>query len=243
MNQELSTLIAMGKRAFEEKDFPRAERLLREAVDGGAAYADILHTLGLIHHQWGDFDRAIECFERALAVNPAYTEALLSLSITLNELGRYEEAKDAYRRANASIAPPAPEAPAQGNLFRGKIANLHAELAELYLALGQNADAIREYRQALAVAPGFPDLRIRLAAALREAGQLEDALVETGRVVAEHPDNVVALTQQGIVNFLLGRKPDARRDWEAALFREPLNKLVQLYLNTLDRDDVSPTIP
>ena len=236
MSRDLSTLIQMGKRAFDEKDFPRAERLLREAVDGGAGYADIFHTLGLVHHQWGDFDQAIECFEKGLAVNPAYTEALLSLSITLNELGRYEEAKEAYRRANASIAPPAKETDAQGNLFRGKIANLHSELAELYMALGQHADAIREYRQALTVAPGFPDLRIRLAAALREAGRLEDALVETGQVVVEHPGNIAALTQQGIVNFMLGRKNDARRDWESALFRDPLNKLVQLYLNTLDRE-------
>jgi tetratricopeptide (TPR) repeat protein len=236
MSSDLSTLIMMGKRAFEEKDFPRAERLLREAVDGGAAYADLHHTLGLIHHQWGDFERAIACFEQALVLNPSYTEALLSLSITLNELGRYEEAKDAYRRANASISAPAEEPSAQGNLFRGRIANLHAELGELYMALGQHDDAIREYRQALTVAPGFPDLRIRLATALREAGRLEDALVETGRVIAEHPENVTALVQEGIINYLLGRKNDARRTWETALFREPLNKLVQLYLNTLDRD-------
>jgi tetratricopeptide (TPR) repeat protein len=236
VNPDLSTLISMGKRAFDEKDFPRAERLLREAVEAGAGYADIHHTLGLIHHQWGDFDTAVVQFEKALAVNPAYTEALLSLSITLNEVGRYEEAKDAYRRANASIAPPAHEEVAQGNLFRGKIANLHAELAELYLALGQADDSIREYRQALAVAPGFPDLRIRLAAVLRESGRLDDALAETGKVLADHPDSVAALVQQGIVNMLLGRRNDARRDWENALFRDPLNKLVQLYLNTLDRD-------
>lgn len=243
MNRDLSTLISMGKRAFEEKDFPHAEQLLREAVEGGAAYADLFHTLGLIHHQYGDFEQAIEWFRKALGINASYTEALLSLSITLNELGRYEEAKDAYRRANATVAPPAQDAAPQGNLFRGKIANLHAELAELYLALGQNDDAVREYRQSLVVAPSFPDLRIRLAVALREAGRLEESLAETTQVVAEHPDNVSALTQQGIVNFLLGRKADARRAWESALFREPLNKLVQLYLNTLDREIVEDAGP
>jgi tetratricopeptide (TPR) repeat protein len=235
VSQDLSTQITMGKRAFEEKDFPRAERLIREAVEAGATYPDLFHILGLIHHQYGDFDRAVEWFEKGLAINPSYTEALLSLSITLNEVGRYEEAKDAYRRANASIAPPSRESQAQGNLFRGRIANLHAELADLYQALGQFEDAIREYRQSLVVAPAFPDLRLRLAAALRETGRLEEALAETSQVVAEHPDNVSALTQRGIVFFLLGRRDDARGDWEAALFREPLNKLVQLYLNTLER--------
>ena len=235
MTQDISTLITMGKRAFEEKDFPRAERLIREAIAAGAAYPDLFHILGLLHHQWGDFEQAIECFEKGLAINPAYTEALLSLSITLNEVGRYEEAKDAYRRANASIAPPAQEAMAQTNLFRGRIANLHAELADLYQSLGQTEDAIREYRQALKIAPSFPDLRLRLAAALRELNRLEEALVEASQVVAERPDHVAALTQRGIVYFLLGRKEDARGDWEAALFRDPLNKLVQLYLNTIDR--------
>ncbi len=243
MSSDLSTLIAMGKRAFDEKDFPRAAELLVEAVEGGAAYADIFYTLGLIFHHQGDFERAIGYFEKSLEINPGYTEALLSLSIALNELGRYEEAKDAYRRANESIAPPSRETVAQGSLFRGKIANLHAELAELYLALDQHPDAIREYRQALTVAPGFPDLRIRLAVALRESGRLEDALVETGQVLAEHPDNVPALTQQGVINLLLGRKNEARRDWETALFRDPLNKLIQLYLNTLDRDHTQPEQP
>jgi hypothetical protein len=27
----------------------------------------------------------------------------------------------------------------------------------------------------------------------------------------------------------------ARRSWEEALYREPLNRIVQVYLNTLDR--------
>ncbi len=235
MSRELATLITIGKRAFEEKDLFRAEKLLREALDGGANYADIHHTLGLIYHQWGKLHQAIEHFEKSLAANPTYTESLLSLAITLNDMGRYDEARDAYRRANESVVRPGGEA-TPGNLFRGKIANLHAELGKLYLALGQHEEAIREYRKALTVAPEFPDLRVKLAVALREAGRLSEGLREIERALEEHPGGIAALTQHGILLYLLGRKDMARRAWEEALYRDPLNKLVQLYLNTLARE-------
>lgn len=238
MNRDLATLITIGKRAFEEKDFFRAERRLREAIDGGADFPDIHHTLGLIYHQWGKVHQAIEHFERSISLNPDYTESLLSLSITLNDLGRYDEAKTAYLKASATVTRPG-EAPTQGNLFRGKIANLHAELGRLYMALGQSEEAIREYRKALLVAPDFPDLRLKLAVALREAGRLEEGLQEVERALSVRPGAISALTQRGILLYLMGRKEMARKAWEDALYKDPLNKLVQLYLNTLDRESAA----
>lgn len=235
MKSDLATLIIIGKRAFEEKDFFRAEKLLREALEGGADYPDIHHRLGLICHQWGKMDDAIGHFGKSIALNPEYTEALLSLAITLNDLGRYDEAQEAYRKANASVAGPGGEA-TEGSFFRGKIANLHTELGKLYMARGQHEEAIREYRKALGVAPDFPDLRVKLAVALREAGRLEEALIEIERALGEHPGQVAALAQHGMVLFLLGRKDRARQAWEDALHRDPDNRLLRLYLNTLNRE-------
>jgi tetratricopeptide (TPR) repeat protein len=234
VNRDLSTLITIGKRAFEEKDFFRSEKMLREALGGGANYPDIHYILGQIYHQWGKLHQAIEYLEKSIELNPTYTEALLSLSITLNDMGRYEDAKAVYQRASATITPPGEHT--RGSLFRGKIANLHAELGGLYVALGQNEDAIHEYRKALSVAPEYPDLRIRLAVALREAGRTEEGLVEIEQVLLKRPGEVRALIQQGILLYLLGNRENARRAWEVALFRDPLNKLVQLYLHTLERE-------
>ena len=234
MSRDLSTLITIGKRAFDEKDFPRAEKILREAIEGGADYADIYYILGLIYHQWGKLTQAVEHFEKALGLNPEYVEVLLSLSITLNDMGRYDEAKIVYQRATVSVTRTGE--PAKGSLFRGRIANLHAELGELYLALRQYEDAIREYRNALTVAPEYPDLRIRMAVALREAGRMPEGLEEIRRVISSHPGNVQAMIQQGIFLYLSGEKADARNAWEEALYRDPTNKLIQLYLNTIDRE-------
>ncbi|MGE5283793.1 MAG: tetratricopeptide repeat protein [Actinomycetota bacterium] len=235
MSRELAGLIRMGKNAFSEAECLRAERYLLEALEAGATYPDILYTLGLIDHQLGNYRRAAERFSQAVSLNPDYTEALLSLSITLNDMGRYDEARDAYDRA-AEILSRKGGSPGE-NLFRGRIANLHKELGELYLALGQHDDAIREYRRALSVAPGYPDLRVRLVTALREAGRTNEARNEVDAFLAETPGNPAALTQKGILHYLAGEKARARRAWEEALYRDPLNKIVQVYLNTIDREN------
>ena len=235
MSRELAGLIRMGKNAVSEADCIRAERQLLEALAGGAQYPDIHYTLGLIDHQRGNFRRAVERFGQAISLNPDYTEALLSLSITLNDMGRYDEARGAYDRA-AEILSRKGGSPGE-NLFRGRIANLHKELGELYLALGQHDDAIREYRHALSIAPGYPDLRVRLVTALREAGRVDEARTEVDAFLAKSPGNAAALIQKGILDYLSGDRTRARRAWEEALYKEPLNKIVQVYLNTIGRDD------
>lgn len=234
MTQELSTLITAGKRAFQENDLNQAETILREAIESGASYPDIHYTLGLIYHKWERYGEAVEHLRKSVALHPGYTEALLSLSITLNDMGLYDEAKEAYANATASLSSAAD--PFQGNMFRGRIANLHSELGQIYLALGQHEDAIEEFRKAIRVAPRFPDLRIRLAVALREAGRVDEARKEIEPVVEQNPKLVTAQTQYGVLLYLAGEKEKARKAWEAALYSDPLNKLVQFYLNSLSRE-------
>ena len=121
-------------------------------------------------------------------------------------------------------------------MVRGRVANLHKELGELYLALGQHDEAIFEYRKALSVAPGYPDLRVRLVTALREAGRTDAAMAEVETFLSEFPGNASALIQKGILLYLAGTGRRRARAWEEALDRDPLNKVVQVYLNTLNRE-------
>ncbi len=237
MSRKLAGLIRSGKNAFGKMDYRRAERHLRAAVEGGAEYPDIHYTLGLIEHQRGNYRQAVEQFEKAVTLNPDYTEALLSLSITLNDMGLYEEARTAYDRASMILSRHG--VPPERNMVRGRLANLHKELGELYLALGQHDEAISEYRKALSVAPGYPDLRVRLVSALREAGHPEQALAEVEAFLSESPGNAAALTQKGILMYLSGNRAKARHAWEEALYRDPLNRVVQVYLNTLNREQPS----
>ena len=238
MSRKLAGLIRMGKSAFMKMDYPRAERHLRDALEGGAEYPDIHYTLGLIDHQRGNYRQAVDRFEKAITLHPEYTEALLSMSITLNDMGLYEDARSAYDRASMVLSRHG--IPPERNMVRGRIANLHKELGELYLALGQHDDAIREFRQALSIAPRYPDLRVRLVTALREAGRTEEARNEVDAFLEETPENAAALIQKGILHYLAGEKAQARRVWEEAHYKAPLNKIVQVYLNTIDREENPP---
>ncbi|MEW6720038.1 MAG: tetratricopeptide repeat protein [Thermodesulfobacteriota bacterium] len=234
MSRKLAGLIRLGKDAFMKMDYARAERHFREALEGGAEYPDIHYTLGLIDHQKGNYRQAADRFEKAISLHPEYTEALLSLSITLNDMGLYEDARRAYDRA--SIVLSRHGVPPERNMVRGRVANLHKELGELYLALGQFDEAIFEFRKALAAAPRYPDLRVRLVTALREAGRAEQAMAEVDAFLSEAPGNPAALVQKGILLYTAGNRAKARAAWEEALYRDPLNKVVQLYLNTLNRE-------
>ena len=60
-------------------------------------------------------------------------------------------------------------------------------------------------------------------------------MAEVDAYLAASPGSAAALLQKGILHFLAGNRAMARRSWEEALYREPLNKIVQVYLNTLDR--------
>jgi len=237
VSRKLAGSIRMGKNAFMKADYPRAERHLKDALEGGAEYPDIHYTLGLIEHQKGNYRQAVDRFEKAIALHPDYTEALLSMSITLNDMGLYEGARSAYDRASMILSKQGTQP--ERNMVRGRITNLHKELGELYLALGQFDEAIFEYRKALTIAPMYPDLRVRLVTALREAGRVDQAMAEVDAFLQESPGNAGALIQKGILLYMAGNRTKARGAWEEALYRDPLNKVVQVYLNTLNREPLS----
>jgi predicted Zn-dependent protease len=75
-----------------------------------------------------------------------------------------------------------------------------------------------------------------MVTALREAGRTDEARKQVDEFLAETPENAAALIQKGILHYLAGERAHARRAWEEAHYKDPLNKIVQVYLNTIDRD-------
>ncbi len=73
---------------------------------------------------------------------------------------------------------------------------------------------------------------------MKRGGRTE-AQNEVDAFLADTPENAGALIQKGILHYLAGEKACARRAWEEAHYKEPLNKIVQVYLNTIDRETPS----
>lgn len=68
-----------------------------------------------------------------------------------------------------------------------------AQLAEEYRRAGRYAEAVEVCRNGLDVHPGYLSARVTLARALVEVGDVATAEAELERVLAQAPDNLVAI--------------------------------------------------
>ena len=233
MDDAVRELVALGKDHFQRGDWSLAAGHLEQVIARGAAFADVHHMLGVCYHQLGEFDPAQRAFEHALEINPGYVEASLNLAILCNDLGQYEKAQNVYsnalERARNGASQEAGDEPLD-TFTRGKIANLHAAVGDAYLATRRPADAAAEFRRALALSPGFVDLRMKLAAALRESGDGETAAAELRRAVHDAPAYVPARLALGLACSARGKVDEAIEQWEEVLRMDPGHRTAQLYL-------------
>lgn len=228
MDDRTKQLLALGREHYEKRELAKAEPYLRQVLERPEGqFADVHNMLGVIHHDAGRLELAQQMFEKALVINPNYTEAALNLAVTYNDLGRYEEAKRVYQAALAKGA----ESPGKLDPFvKGKIANLHAEVAQAYIDVGMYADAKHELRKAVLLCPTFADLRLRLANLYRQTGDIDAATFELEEAVNARPRFVPAWVALGVTMLAKGDQDAAIHAWEKALEIDPEHKAAQMYL-------------
>ncbi len=234
MDDQLRELVALGKEHFQRGDYSLAAGQLEQVVARGAAFADVHHMLGVIYHQLGEFESAQRAFQKALDINPGYIEAALNLAIVCNDLGQYERAQQVYGDAVARAHSKAPRDPngdePLDSYTRGKIANLHAAVADGYLSVRRPNDAASEYRRALSLCPTFVDLRLKLAGALRDAGDVDGSLAEFRIAVQHAPAYVPARVALGTALYADGKLDEAVAQWEEVLRMDPGHRTAGMYL-------------
>ncbi len=236
MDDRTRQLLALGREHYEKREFERAEHYLSQVRERAGEFADVHNMLGVIHHDRARFEDAQASFEEALRINPNYTEAALSLAVTYNDLGRYDEAKRIYRAAlERGEASPGHVDP----FVKGKIANLHGEVARAYVEAGLFPEAMHEYRKALLLCPEFADLRVRLASLYRQQGDTDAARFELEEAVRVRPQYVPARIALGVVLLSLGDEQSALAQWDAAVGVDPENKTAHMYLR-MTRNSPAP---
>ncbi|MDD9933839.1 MAG: tetratricopeptide repeat protein [Myxococcales bacterium] len=227
MDDQLKQAIALGREHYDKREYEKAERHLEKALAKAESFADIHNMMGVIHHDKGKLEAARDAFRRALEINPSYTEAALNLSVTYNDLGDYEQAQQVYQSVihfdesgEEEIDP----------FAKGKIANLHAELAQAYVEIGMANEAVQEYRNAIRLCPSFADLRVKLAEIYRQMGDLVAARYELNEAINVRPEYGPARVSLGVLLLVSGQREDAIEVWEELLQRDPHNKTAQMYL-------------
>ncbi|MBI2344377.1 MAG: tetratricopeptide repeat protein [Deltaproteobacteria bacterium] len=232
--------ITLGKRFFQEKEYDRAEEYLRRVVKETDKYADVYNMLGVIYHAQGRFADAIEALTCALQNNPHYTEALLNLAVLHNDLGEYAEARKLYerlrKRNGAAKAPGKPRAARDPDagiepVLKGKLTNMHADIADIYFGLGLYGQAVAEYRRALELNPTYTDIVTKLGVALREGGRLEESAKILREAVKLNAHYMQAKVQLGVTLYTMGKKAEAMKTWKETLKTDPHNTTAEMYLS------------
>ena len=208
-----------------------AEKALLNIYRQNPDFADICNRLGQLYYEMGDHNRAKEFFERAVRLNPDYTEASLNLAVTLNELRQYGRAKEVIEQAQArALRKKSPLEP----FIAGKLANKHKEIGDIYRELSMYVESVEEYRKALNLSPGFPDIQVKLAVTLRELGRTEEALEILTRTTELRPDYLDAWIQLGITYFSRGFLDRASDQWKEVLRVNPSHTKARMYMSFLE---------
>jgi tetratricopeptide (TPR) repeat protein len=182
--------------ALEQQRFGRlaeAERICRQILARDSEHADAIHLLGMIAAQAGQIDAGMALIERAIQLRPNWPEAIGNLGNALALQDRLEAAAAAYRRAIEIQRNP----------------QLFYNLAKALQEMGNGAEAIGAYREAIALQPGFAEAHINLAGALKGAAQLDEAIVVYQKAIALRPDCIEAYCNLGNVLEAKGRLDDA----------------------------------
>lgn len=100
-------------------------------------------------------------------------------------------------------------------------AQVRVDLANLLMDHARYEEAVRWYREAVALQPSNPDVLVDLGACLVNLGKASEALEEFERALRADPAHKKALFNKGIALTETGRTREAVAVWEGLLKRYP----------------------
>lgn len=109
----------------------------------------------------------------------------------------------------------------------------HAEKGDKYLKEGLPFLAIEEYRQAANLGLLHPDLFRNLGIALYDLGLIDDAIIELEKSVSFSSDSDLLHTELGILYLAKGKNEKAKKQFFAALKKNPGSANTYYYLGEL----------
>lgn len=231
MNKGWQVNYELGKKAFEEKKYEVARHYLEQVRDERSGFADVHNMLGQIYYHRSMLREAVNEFKKALKINPNYTEVSLSLSVVYNELGEIDNAQAVYNMARDAKKETGQYA---DPYVKGKLANMHAEIAAIYRDMGNYAEAIDEYKKAVMLRPEFVDLRTKLGAVYRDVADYSSSLKELAEAIRINENYTPARIQLGVTCYAMGQKDRAKAEWQMVLRKKPEDKMAKMYLATLE---------
>jgi Flp pilus assembly protein TadD len=202
--QDAEALYRSGVRLFAEKKADAAIVALRQSVAIRPDHAATWTALGVVYASRGDYESAEVPFRNACERQPGLEDACLYYGRALYLLDRFPQAIDVLRRAVVS----------GGNAEAHRLLGLSLE------ALGQRAEAGKEFRTAIGLArDGRPDEDpgIDYGVYLFRGGNAEQAVAVLEAAVKRHPDSARGYLELGCVLLALDRVREAAAQLERSV--------------------------
>lgn len=218
--QYLPAHVGLGELLIEANLLDEAEHHLQTARQLDPSGARALVGLGKIASRRRQHERAVEYLEAALRLDPAATESYYPLGMAHRALGDLQTARRVLeRRGSGKARLDDPLLDGLGDLVIG--ARAYKQRGD-YASLEGRFDAARtEYQRAVGAAPGDPEFRVSLAAALIELDHLDDAALQLREALRLAPQHGVANYNLGIVLARRGADEEALPYLLKALAADP----------------------
>ena len=214
----------VGADRLESGQLDDAESRFRLALEFHPGFAEPHANLGLVMLQRGRLAEAEDFFRAAIRLDQDFDEAWSNLGVVLLRRSRVEEATRAFEEALA-IDPG--HVPARRNLadvwmMRRDYSQARAQLLRLVQLVGPEMEA--EWARANGML-AYCELRLGRPSAARD---------RAAKVLAQTPEEPIALTVRGILAIEADRLSAARRDLEAASTDRVVGWDARLRLAALD---------
>ena len=160
----------------------QAERIATRAIEIDPVLPLAYFVRGLSYREQHEYIKALVEAQKAIEYDRSYANAYMLLATLLYYAGRPEEGLERIRQA-MEINPHHPY-------------NYHFHLGQAYFVLHRYPEAIEAFNQGLSSYPTSERMRVWLAAALAQAGDLEEAKWEAEQVMTDNPDfSIERMTQ------------------------------------------------
>lgn len=208
------------RRTAEARYFAHAEAALEAAAELDPDDPALLHAMTLMRLDQHRFREACELARRSIVRAPTDSTGELLLGDALFELGDYEAAVDAYQRAidlrpdlrsygrgasmrwlhgdvEGALELMGLAIRAGGNARPSDVAWCLVEHGTIFWRAGRSAEALAAAERALVLAPDDPRARLLRARALRQGGQVGEAIGAYEDLVSEQPspDSLLELAE------------------------------------------------
>jgi len=242
MNSQIEIMLGQAVQAFQNGSLDRAEKILKNLLQGQPNLLPALQIMGLIRASTGNYREATIFLKKAVKISPADPSLHYNLAKALSEDGLDAESLPHHEKAT-QLAADMPEAwlnfsKSLTNLkrFNDALDAIDAALkinpnysqaisnkGALLTELGRHEEALNLYEKALELPPVSPQTYLNMGVSLKELKRFDEAITQYDQALKINPNYTEALSNKGNVYEELKLFDNAITQYDLALKIHPKN--------------------